>query len=437
MNCFCRFIFHRNKSTDLNYDFYGIILSNFAFITLTYIHKTLHMANLLESIKSYISPALISQAADMLGENENHISKSLGSLVPVILSGILNKTNDAGAMESIFRLLVDDKNSNFLSDPAALISSGNLAQGDPKDLSGELLGKLFGPKVPAIINAISSFAGTKSGTTSSLLGVAGPLVMGVLGNKINADGLNVKGLVNLLHQEKSSILGALPGGLSSIMGLASNLGKPEHHDDPAPSSGNRWMLPLFLLLALGGGIVYYMKSCANKATTPVEVATPVKVDTVKVEVPTGFTKKLGSGFELKGNKDGIESQLVTFIEDASKVVDKTTWFNFDRLLFETASAKINMEKSADQLTNMVEVLKAFPKVKLRIGGYTDNTGNEVANMKLSQARAEAVVSYLVEKGVDKSRLTAEGYGSQHPVGDNATEDGRAQNRRIAVRVTEK
>ena len=130
-------------------------------------------------------------------------------------------------------------------------------------------------------------------------------------------------------------------------------------------------------------------------------------------------------------------RLVAFIEDAAKPVDKTTWFNFDRLLFETGSAKIDIEKSSDQLSNMVEILKAFPKVKLKIGGYTDNTGNEASNMKLSKARAEAVVAYLVEKSIDKTRLAAEGYGSQFPAGDNSTEAGRAQNRRIGVRVTEK
>jgi len=118
-------------------------------------------------------------------------------------------------------------------------------------------------------------------------------------------------------------------------------------------------------------------------------------------------------------------------------VDKTTWFNFDRLSFKTGSAELDMDKSKEQLTNMTEILKAFPKVNLKVGGYTDNTGSEDANMKLSQQRAEAVVTALTGTGTDKARLEPEGYGSQHPVGDNATEEGRAQNRRIAVRVTAK
>lgn len=399
------------------------------------------MSNLLEIIKPYLTPALISQAADMLGEKEANIAKAAGGIAPVILAGLLNKSKDAGAMDSIFSLLSDAKNASFLNDPGLLINNGNQSENDPKDISGNLLGQLFGNKMPGIINALSAFAGTKSGTVSSLLGMMGPVVMGVLGKKINSDGLNASGLAHLLHIEKNSILGALPGGLSAVMGLASGLNKPDHIDEVVPALGNRWLWPLLLLLGLGGAIVYYMKNCTTKPTMPETMTVPaVKIDTVAypvTEAVSGFVKKLSSGFELKGNKDGIESQLVAFIEDAAKPVDKTTWFNFDRLLFETGSAKIDIEKSSDQLSNTVEILKAFPKVKLKIGGYTDNTGNEASNMKLSKARAEAVVAYLVEKSIDKTRLAAEGYGSQFPAGDNSTEAGRAQNRRIGVRVTEK
>ena len=191
--------------------------------------------------------------------------------------------------------------------------------------------------------------------------------------------------------------------------------------------------------------IIFWRSCHFSGKDPAPpiaeaAAVPVKAEAPAPAAPAapsaGYSKKLGSGFDLNGNADGIEAGLVGFIE-SDKPVDKTTWFNFDRLTFKTGSAELDMDKSKEQLTNMNEILKAFPKVNLKVGGYTDNTGEEAANMKLSQERANTVVTALVGMGTDKARLESEGYGSQHPVGDNATEEGRAQNRRIAVRVTAK
>ncbi|MBL8003118.1 MAG: protein translocase subunit SecD [Flavobacteriales bacterium] len=155
----------------------------------------------------------------------------------------------------------------------------------------------------------------------------------------------------------------------------------------------------------------------------------------KEKTTTTFEHTLSTGVAISGNGDGVESKLVDFLT-SGKPVDKTTWFDFDRVTFETGSAKLDEAGSAEQLNNLVEVLKAYPDVRLKIGGYTDSTGNEKANQELSQKRAEAVVAGLTAKGVAAERLEAEGYGSQHPVASNATEEGRAKNRRMALRVLE-
>jgi outer membrane protein OmpA-like peptidoglycan-associated protein len=76
-------------------------------------------------------------------------------------------------------------------------------------------------------------------------------------------------------------------------------------------------------------------------------------------------------------------------------------------------------------------------VTIKLGGYTDNTGDPEANLKLSQQRAETVMADLVKLGVDANRLKAEGYGQEHSVADNSTEEGRAKNRRIDLSVTSK
>ena len=149
-----------------------------------------------------------------------------------------------------------------------------------------------------------------------------------------------------------------------------------------------------------------------------------------------FTRRLPNGVTLNIPERGIENQVVAFIEDAGQPLEPARWFNFDRLLFATNSATLEPQ-SREQLTNIAEIMKAYPSVQVKIGGYTDNTGSPEANMKLSQDRAASVRDELVQLGVAPGRVAAEGYGQQHPVADNSTEAGRAQNRRIALQVTQR
>ncbi|MCC7052446.1 MAG: OmpA family protein [Gemmatimonadaceae bacterium] len=163
-------------------------------------------------------------------------------------------------------------------------------------------------------------------------------------------------------------------------------------------------------------------------------------------VPTGAPAAAGAaaltGLALPGgatiqvSASGIETQLVGFITDAAKPVDKTTWFEFDRLLFQTGSAVLEPSSSA-QLSNIAAIMKAFPSVKLKIGGYTDNVGDSKKNLTLSSDRAKAAMAAIVAAGIDAGRLEAEGYGDTVPLADNSTEAGRAKNRRTAARVTAK
>ena len=101
--------------------------------------------------------------------------------------------------------------------------------------------------------------------------------------------------------------------------------------------------------------------------------------------------------------------------------------------FETAKASLT-PLSRYQLGDVANVLKDNPELRIELRGHTDNTGDEEANMALSQSRAATVFNYLVEKGIGADRLVSTGYGETQPIGDNATEDGRQQNRRTELKV---
>jgi len=92
-------------------------------------------------------------------------------------------------------------------------------------------------------------------------------------------------------------------------------------------------------------------------------------------------------------------------------------------------------KSEPALAGVAEILSRYPTVRVEVEGHTDSTGGAEWNVKVSQARAEAVVRFLVErKGIPAARLSAKGYGGSKPIADNRTEAGQAANRRVEFRV---
>ena len=103
------------------------------------------------------------------------------------------------------------------------------------------------------------------------------------------------------------------------------------------------------------------------------------------------------------------------------------------VLFDTDSAMLVGDAPAT-LDKVAVVLKDFPKTAIVVEGFTDSTGSDEHNQELSLRRAGAVSSYFVDSGVKAGRLTALGYGEDHPVADNGTVAGRQQNRRVAVLI---
>jgi OmpA-OmpF porin, OOP family len=108
-------------------------------------------------------------------------------------------------------------------------------------------------------------------------------------------------------------------------------------------------------------------------------------------------------------------------------------FQLNNVYFDTGKATLKPSSYAE-LNDLVEYMKLKPSVKIEVAGHTDDVGDDAANMKLSQDRAQAVKAYLMKKGIAADRIVAKGYGETRPVATNETPEGRQKNRRTEVTI---
>ena len=407
-------------------------------------------SNLLEIINENITGEVVSKLAEFLGESRNNTSSALSSAIPAILAGLVNKSTDTQGASTIFSLLTQSSDvSGILDNLVAAFSGG---EGTSKLLAtgASLLNSIFGYKTDGVADLIANAGGISKTSSNSLLKLLMPVIFGVLGKSVKAEGItNAAGLASFLGQQTGFLKNLLPTGLSSILGLAnlSDLGKKTSatttYVAKERSGGFLRFLPwllLPLLFLLGWWFLKNLEQPAPEAPVPQVSAPDSSIPMVAAplieKAGDFFETTLSSGYAIKGTKNGIEDKLIAFIQDTDKAVDETTWFSMDGITFDTDKATLT-QASAVQVRNIAEILKAFPNVKIKIGGYTDNTGDAKANLTLSTDRANTIKNVLVAMGIDAARLDAKGYGSEHPVASNETEEGRQQNRRIDVRVTAK
>lgn len=208
------------------------------------------------------------------------------------------------------------------------------------------------------------------------------------------------------------------------------------------------------------GVVTYVKGTVKDIDSKLplkadiqlfDVATGEKITTMSSDIKNGsflITLPVGKDYMYNVSKDGylfysenfsLESkegnQPYLLDVQLSKIKEGIS-IVLKNIFFETNKADLKPE-SKTELNKLVDLLTKNITLKIEIGGHTDNVGADADNLKLSDARAKSVMAYLITNGISADRLTAKGYGETLPIADNATPEGRAQNRRTEFKVTSK
>jgi outer membrane protein OmpA-like peptidoglycan-associated protein len=144
-----------------------------------------------------------------------------------------------------------------------------------------------------------------------------------------------------------------------------------------------------------------------------------------------------SSFTIAKTKGG-QVTVPAALNPIEKIITKEG-VSLNDVFFEYNKSNITKE-GAFELNKLVEAMKKNPDMIIMVKGHTDSRGSEEYNMNLSNQRSKATVQYVISKGIDKARISGQGYGESQPrinCGDNCTEEQHAQNRRIEFLIAKK
>jgi outer membrane protein OmpA-like peptidoglycan-associated protein len=178
------------------------------------------------------------------------------------------------------------------------------------------------------------------------------------------------------------------------------------------------------------------KDAAERAKADM-AATAAALDEQKRELETQMTVLAAENERTLAERDALARRLIGALASVAQTEQtaRGVVVSLSDILFDTNKATLKPEAQI-ALAKLAGVLSVFPDLNLRVEGYTDSTGTDEINNKLSKERASSVVSFLTREGIPDRRIASEGYGSRYPVAGNDTREGRAKNRRVEIVLAE-
>lgn len=437
----------------------------------------------------FFTDEIVSRLAQETQESPTAIWSALGQLVPLVAHSLAGRAAGPDGPEAIWKLSREAYGASVLETILEPGQENWLQRGEA------LMRGLLGEGYHFTGLRIAAAAGVGSVAISHLLSVTAVAALGTAGEYSQEHGFDAPALARWLQQDEDGIRRLLltgaprpqatePGREPAPMPEVARATPPAltetavghgawvpvgggHTFTPAPAppapaasiASQPWIWGILLLSAVGLG--YFFGHDAGTSTgsatsglvTTSTAATPPatanataagRYDPVndKYIYDTGqpLILRLADGTTQKVGATSTENRLYTFLADPTMQVDSVNrtkgWINFDRVYFETAQTTLT-DESFQQLRNVASILKTFPNSLVKIGGYTDSTGNALKNFRLSEERAKAAMLVLASSGVDINRIQAKGYGGKYFITPNTTPEGRALNRRISIRVVKK
>ena len=335
-------------------------------------------ATLLDTLSGLLTPDMIGKAASALGESEPAVSKGMSAAFPVLLSSVANRADDPDFASTLFNLVRDPANDgSLLGNVASLLGPG--ASSSPMmALGGKLLGSLFGNNLGSLASSLGGYAGVKPATSHSMLSVAAPLLLSVLGKAVKSGNLNLASLIGMLTGQKDSYAKALPGPLSRLDGYFASPVRAAYAAPPPVEEKKsiwRWLLPLLIALVA----LWMLSRCMGPKETVTEV-----VETVPAPV-----------IESAPAPEPMPAPAVEAAPAAGLPL-ANYYFEVDQFALPVARE--------GSLEAVIEYLKANPTAVASVSGYHDPTGDAAHNEELAKKRAQAVKDAMTAAGVPDSQI---------------------------------
>jgi outer membrane protein OmpA-like peptidoglycan-associated protein len=418
--------------------------------------------DLISAIQRQIKPETVGAIASQLGEDRERTAAAVSAGIPSVLAALSDVVrSETGA--DYLKEIIDERREQ--ATPAA--EGGQVlldaTAGNDHVHEATLLDDELGQRSWTISDAVAQSSGIRRESAHRLLGGVASVAVNTVAE--SAGNLSAGGLRSFLNAQRRDWMNRLPRSIVSAFetppGALTSAPAPHGAEEPpvfAPPSLHRtWILPVLLALAVllfvplirgarrnsqrrdmgaSGAASPVATSARPNALPPPAPPVAARIPPAAEPNPAANLRAVPARAETPAMRDEMVSALAVFLSAPPTEARTPQRFTLPSLGFEAGGVEPSSAGS-ETINQISAMLQAHPSAVVRLESFTDNVGRSEDNHDLSRRRSEAVKALLVEDGADATRIEVGGLGQQHPIANNATAEGRQQNQRTDLVVTQR